>query len=337
MAHVQQTINLPDGKKDGFKHFKRKKSVRSYKDVIETPFGRFFGDGAREKHNLMAIGKSEEVPPTKTDSELLELLQAMISKKLEEHGFDADTIAKFDGQVMVNSVNAGNIKGSVNCIICREQKLSKKTISVYFDNRYWVPSNFVTHLNRCHLLHSTPKKTIKQIRKGNRQSKPKTQSQSNENASSSKVVNPNESEHDSGENPQKVGLNSIEIIEVDVNDETGWESFDESSIIQELTEEEIEGERVQEIEEGFEKEEIVLGEKDEIVYTQISEQESTMRSVALANGEKEIAIPLKDVDQELIGRIGTCDINADGNCLFGAAAHQLFHEKIGSVISIKNQ
>lgn len=155
VTHVKQTINCPEGKKDGFKHFKRKKCARINKDLVETPVGQFFGDIASAQHRLNTNESENQL--TKTDSELLYLLQQTITGKLNENGYDDDTIAKFNGKVGINSKNGRKVSGYVNCAICCEEKnLEKKHISLYFDETYWLLSNFVTHLKRCHSLHSTP-------------------------------------------------------------------------------------------------------------------------------------------------------------------------------------
>lgn len=111
---------------------------------------------------------------------------------------------------------------------------------------------------------------------------------------------------------------TIEHIEADVgedDDDNLWKSY--------CSLEEAEQKGMIEIEN------VTLNEQENIIFTMISEQEAKMRSVVLKNDESETSISV--IIEDVMAEIGTCDVPADGSCFHYAAAHQLFHEKIGSV------
>lgn len=311
VPHVRKKINYPEGNKVGFKHFKRGKNARNCKDLMDTPFGRFFGNVTPKlkiKRQLNIVGR-EQVHLAKNDCELIDLLHKKLRKDLEKLGYGDDIIEKFKDKAVVDTSKAGTISGSITCAFCcvENESTKKGAIAVYFDETYWVLSNFVTHLKRCPAvptivsLTSNSKIVVKQDRKRKKTLKqPAVTSTPNRELSQ-----------------QTIKIDSIEFLEVDVmdksDDEAEWESLDEEEEAMLLDKIEAEPEK----EESF-------------VYSQISIQESQMSAIVLANNEKLKAVPLTNADESSNNIVETCDMAPDGNCLFAAIAHQLHKDKVGS-------
>lgn len=310
VPYVRKKINYPEGNKVGFKHFKKGKNARSCKDLMDTPFGRFFGNVTQKQKikRQLNIEDTEQGFSAKNDCMLIDLLYKKLRKDLEKLGYGDDIIEKFDDKAVVDTSKAGTINGYITCVFCCvENDSSKKgTIAVYFDDTYWVLSNFVTHLKRCHAIPEVVSLTTnsKILVKQDRKRKKKVTSERPTVVTST----PNEKS-----SQQTIKINSIEFLDVDVvdknDDEAEWETLNE--------EEEAISPEVMKREESF-------------VFSQISIQESKMNGVVLANNEELKTVSITSANERTTNVVETCDMEADGNCLFAAIAHQLFLEKIGS-------
>lgn len=72
-----------------------------------------------------------------------------------------------------------------------------------------------------------------------------------------------------------------------------------------------------------------LDMKENLIFSQFCEQGRIMRSASLTNGEKEITMPVS-IDGKCSGEVVAAIIEADGNCLACALAHQIGHNKLDS-------
>lgn len=70
-------------------------------------------------------------------------------------------------------------------------------------------------------------------------------------------------------------------------------------------------------------------ELENLIYNQISNQETEMRACFFENSEEEMEIPIK-IPGEVPGIIGACFSNPNGDCLYYSLTHQLFHHKMDS-------
>lgn len=282
-------------------------------------------------------------------SDLLESLQKKFVKELERFGYDIDVISRFKCEVSID--DHGKICGAVCCVLCCDEEKTQPKFAIYWNKSYWVVTNYFKHLIRCHdppkPPSSIPKKGQKKSAKSrtkvtstpkqkNIKSKRLPEKSARETISTNPIVVKHENElvELSDENSlQTIKIDSIEpVIEESLPDDYNndfWETLDEEHLLENEYSENDDATKEIEHSADCSTHEIHLSEQEERIYTQISDQESKMRACILKNNESETFIDLFH-NNKFIGKIETCDVPADGNCMLSAMAHQLFQEKIGS-------
>lgn len=219
-------------------------------------------------------------------------------------------------EVELHAEDGKNIYGDVHCMICRnENRKNQKPKRVFFNKGIknkgvWVLSNFKKHLD----THGTngqlnddgcSAKTVKTPRKRKVPGKklnPKVETQTKHTDISELAC-------------------SIEIVEVPVAEEHGNVCTGDKSVIL-MNDDDLE--RISE----------EMCDNPDDLFTQMSSQVTKTHEAVLTNTEHQEKIQFrlnKSTLQLIVARI-----ESDGNCLFGALAHQLWLHKINSDAHIKS-
>lgn len=163
--HVQKTVDKK-GDNKGLRNYQPKCTEKSNKPIREN-----------EKNIKVKIGKEEteksvadDVDGYESDGDsngLAEMKLSLLSKIMDylliykvNEIVDLENVP--DNMVSV-SIQNKKIEGRVHCIICQNDKVKKKQKPkrVSFNDGYWIPSNFITHLKIVHKLKpSSTKKNI---------------------------------------------------------------------------------------------------------------------------------------------------------------------------------
>lgn len=218
-------------------------------------------------------------------------------------------------QVELHAEDGKNIYGDVHCMLCRiENRKNQKPKRVFFNKGaknkgVWVLSNFKKHLNS----HGT-------------------NDQLNDDGGSAKTVKTPRKRKVSGKKlNSKVETQtkhtdisqlacSFEIVEVPVAEENGNSCTADESVI--LVND-------QDLERMAEE----MCDNADDLFTQLSSQVTKSHEAVLTNTEPQEKIQVRLNKSTL--QLTAARIESDGNCLFGALAHQLWLHKINSDAHIK--
>lgn len=276
--------------------------------------GRFFGK--REQISTVKTTKPDVKRVIDDDQLLREDLFNKV-KKLLNSIKDIDEPMFTIDMVSVQITTRGEVKGVVACPQCHKKNNTKKHTIQYnlSPSTYWILSNFKKHLNN-------------HVKPNNRQIQLKNEL--------SKVALALEDD-------------AVKVEPGDVSSIVPANVYD----IKSITEEQLQQVAYKVIANGDEKPEVgfiedtdnVMGEiyenndnltatddretNEKLIYNQICDQNIKIGEAALSNNEAERSMAF-NFDDNSTGTIKVVMIKKDGDCLFGALAHQLFFHKLNS-------
>lgn len=240
----------------------------------------------------------------------LELLQKYV-ECLESINVEKENInlnALDESKVKVFTHNNNPIYGCVTCLLCEQQNKEKCMKRIYYhighEGSFWVLSNIVKHMKIVHGL---------SIHHSNKKRKSYHKTPKNSQTECDTYI---------GCNIQNIGdddadKQTMEIQSFDADSE--YENTDRSVICKTAAN-------------NFEKND---GENVSLTYSQISHQISEITASVMMNSETQEPMDfLSDIYHKR--QLTVAKIAKDGNCCFGALAHQLFHTPIGSEDHKKN-
>lgn len=320
MAEHVRTIVDPTGQPNagiGYFRFdendkKLRKTIHHGTKYINSLHGRFF-TLTNEPIFACSNKPSETSDPNVDLCQLKQQLFADVSRWLTSNT-TFENLSPFDeSMVLVEIGNDNKINGQIACTFCKAKNNINKRLKVAIknsENIYWILSNFVTHVNKCHadclkdkhternndcvdIVHASSHKTIENTK--SKTSDKKNVKGTKRNCSAAVRVKKEKVEH-------------IEI------DENSVENESTDSII-ELSIEPLA---------DFQREKFDVNEVENIIYKQISDQLVYISEASQSKSKRdEMAF---DIDGESVTLVCT-KIARDGHCLFRSLSHQLWKKE----------
>lgn len=229
---------------------------------------------------------------------------------------EADIMSLDLDMIKVFSVG-DSIYGSIVCVICKnENAKNQKPKRVYYhessESSYWVMSNFLKHLEKYHHLVSTQKYLSKKAKRKkvvhDNMLKPKNSFSGDHSIAkidSAPILEPLTKSVEST-------IETFEEIQVDVFEN---ENQDENEIVCDSSEP---------------QQEVI---QNELLYKQLSQQITKMIEAVLINSDVQESMKFNFKGE---GRsVAVAKIDGNGDCLYAAICHQLFHSQVGGKSHIK--
>lgn len=368
VLHVRQTADH-GGANQGAEHFiayakKSKKFFVGLSDLVQTPLGLFFGDGG-------SLSKSTLYSRTHIDSLKNDLFLKAEQVLHSFDGALNQMKGKLsENEIEVIKKDDDTIQGVVLCVLCDENRKTRK-VKVFSrkvgTSHYWVLSNFQSHLKRCHgkkntslkkldkneekkrnltvLFNELPstsanvlirdKAAFEATRSNNISPATKLASDNSANTSTTVALNVQpvfelKTEIDQLCNTRReasiIILNDSSISEIGASctssvavkdDDTLFDFHPNNNMCSGSASFEISNEQSLDDE---------WNSCENTVYIQMWTQNIKMINITLLNKE--------NCHELCLGKAKTikiCEIEKDGNCLFAALTHQIFHKKLNSV------
>lgn len=304
----------------------------SKKDTHLFAFGLFFGKRSKPaRPNISSMVSIEPAAPKPENHK--EAVCQKVNEAVKKCG-----LMQFFTEDSIRIVNTGNsIRANVKCHFCTEMKIDK-VIFVQGEQRngssalYWNKGNFMKHLLKKHA--------------SNEQSdeKQQQQQQAKDHSSRKSSVDPSDkgiSFNEFGINDQLVHLLSVpdannqisaatnnntddaNVQQVDLTEHvpvinTSLDSAKDEQMVYEYVDVIVENDVNEDEEKHFDE-----------VYRQISAQNLKLVESSLVNGE-EVDSMIFALSPGIMKSLRLMKIEADGNCLFGSLAHQIFGHKTNS-------
>lgn len=317
----------------------------SRKDTCRIFGATFFGKTSINPihcaHQL-SIGEKEKLAMHKPvdKSSLNSMIPDFISKakmKIEEQAPNL-TGQNYLTEDMIKIIDErGRITARMQCVFCLNDKKLKKEITIQYDPStttpnlfYWNFSNFKKHFKRIHPNASDLEEAISEKESIATENDQDLCDDDFEVEIAETDNNHEEMVCDDIGTDAKYGYEELEIV---VLDETDLNSSDE--VIAENLHENDDGERntsnssssCNEIE--TDNNSLDINSSEFAIYDQISQQNLVMTNAFYLHKEKKV-----EMSFQLNGKskqVNVIKIKADGNCLFGSLAHQLFQNKVNSI------
>lgn len=241
------------------------------------------------------------------DAEMLSELKTSLFQKVIEclELFNVNEIMELENisdNIVSVSMHNGQIFGDVYCILCSNEKKKSRPKRVSYSSKYWIPSNFVTHLKKVHKLSQNKFKSnsknadIQQVDTFNDDDVIKT-----ENIDLEHIKTEDITFHDKNENIE------VEIVEYDeLNGADGNNENEEIIIVDGLN-------RNREL------------DFVQVMYNQMSNQIINMSKKIFFN-EVQTSMDIKLGSE--VKSIQVVSAPDDGNCLFTSLVHQLTDHKM---------
>lgn len=148
VTHIKNVV-ASKGLKKGMKQFNpTKNSVR----VLVTP---------KNNEQLEYMGKYDAEQAADIFSELRTSLFQKVIECLEL--FNVNEMVNLENiseNIVSVSTHNNQIVGDIYCILCADGKKKSRPKRVSYNSKYWIPSNFTTHLKNVHKLVSSKSKSI---------------------------------------------------------------------------------------------------------------------------------------------------------------------------------
>lgn len=323
VKHVKKLVDN-GGENMGLNHFKERK--RKMKPINVT--------SKQNRNEIENVSdpidrtgkKSLAISETEMESQHSELKSKLFSLCLENmQAFKVheQLIKQFNEHMIQLRWNDGVISGSIECILCKNDKENhskkkKDSYSVrYFQSpgsSYWILSNYKKHLEKMHNLFSSS--DLRSKKKHHNRLPKKT---SNKTSDSKKSM-------------------SIEIVELpvfnsddDVKEDTNLRVHSPAGSIHSNAMKS----KNDNLTEMVTNTDIIVYSpagsvslEDDWLYTQLSNQIADMIGTTLESGDITEIMNFKIAND--IKTITVSPILPDGNCLLGAICHQIYHDPIGS-------
>lgn len=283
---------------------KRKKSTRS------------FGFNRMSKENLATniqlkdqVGHDTAETNPRHATLKTELFQKTMAC-LKSYGVDEPVAASFDDKMIEVHFEKNRIYGSINCVICNDKNAElQKAKRVYYHesskSSYWVMANFSKHLETTHHLSSTKKHLSNKAKRKN-----SVHAEQNANVLKPKNGFPG------AKNVIDNEANSVAELMVKPVIKKTEEVFDEH----------------EDDEPDYEIVSVYMEPKVNVetdsLYKQMSQQMTKMVEAVLINCDVQDTLKFELEGQER--SVTVAQIDGNGDCLYAAICHQLFHSQIGS-------
>lgn len=297
VEHVREIVDK-NGRNTGLNRFKFACKRKKPKRKKNQP---------RNVHEKIIEGNVQHVDSKQIDM-LKERLYERVCKCLEIYSahrcIEIELYALIDRSIVDVQMDktSQQIYGTIVCIICREKNERKnKPKRVYYDgeSESWIISNFQTHLKRGHKL--KPLKTESQL-------------------DDVKFDFENHIKPISMSDEKNGGL-------ISMSDEQNGGKIDEKS-------DKSQSDSCYIVEESYEivsvetNDDNAKTDQEDWLYTQLSHQITGMIEAVLSNGDMEERVSIQITENTIY--LTVARIPGNGNCLFGAVAHQLYRHSIHS-------
>lgn len=283
---------------------KQKKDIHTGTVFYEN-FGRFFSN----ENKLFSVNPDAKIAEAQSDSPESKLYDT-VYKALESLNIDEDILHQFTKD-MVSVKSDDNSKGYVQCILCDKQ--NQKGYSITTDSRgYWVTSNYLKHIKG----HQQSEIKVKR----NKHPKIKTV----DNATKSLNATTSMEERYMTEIPEE------ELEGFDIENKDELQLVDEDDDPEFLDEQNVSSTVSLAIAPAFCSNQYSLDDLHTMIYSQISNQFQSIELCSCSNGiyTKQSEVKFECKNETKVAKI--LEIPGDGNCMYGAIAHQMFKTDINS-------
>lgn len=321
IASFLKSIVAGSNLKYGIKNFTNKSKIVNYKGTVVYPhFGRFFSN---ENKSCIEIIK----PKVHLQSTLFD----NIFKLFESVNVKKETLEKFHKDMVSIHMDEDIIIGYVKCLLCDEENVKRKQNQFSIgcksegDKCYWISSNFKKHITKIHRLQSTAAvESDSETNRGKRKNKIHT-------IEVNSILKPVDENHTIGidetknenletEIDQKENMNEYQYI--------GQSTYTTDNFEDKKLEAEGIGSTVGLVIQSVDTSNEVYSSLHSIIYNQVSSQLLRMLENADKNGEEQIEMSF--ICANKVRTLKTVSIAGDGNCIFGAFAHQLYDTNLKS-------
>lgn len=328
--HVKKILDRNDQPNSGIKYFafdetdkKLRKTIHKGTTYYSQFCGRFFTFG----NEMMFKGATNPEEETVIANDLEKLKSQLfqdVSKWLKSHAFKNKL--EFEQEMVSLEKCHGKIIGFVSCVFCKSCNNSKRTkISLKSSddrNSYWVLSNFVTHVKRCHSA------CLKVNKVQNSDETDETAGDVRHECSKRRISSSKGNiVHDKKQKKLQAKKQDRGILknhrELAAKSKLGI--VDESIYLSETIIYETE-----QIIPDFESNhpEVSIDEIEKMIYEQISQQMLKMMECTIKIGQTKHEMSFDVNESAYI--VSLSEIFRDGHCLFRSLAHQIWKEVLGT-------
>lgn len=286
-------------------------------DTVQLSFGLFFGKQGPHRSTISTQSTDNTAPATENSS-VSSLVNSLIPKLVGEFNLIVPgTLENLPAEKVKIVNNGSRIFATVECIFCPNNKI-RKPLCIQYDTvnngvaAYWNVSNFRKHLRKHIPVHQIGSEGMKK---------------------EEQVAETTHMDESSG--PENLFYETIEVENLDESLETYQDLVAPTSTHSSEINNEIEKDTVS-TNVDVEIVEITpesvrfaqMASIEKMICDQISSQNSTLTQAIMANSEEKHVMKFRLGDE--VKSVKIIKIKPDGNCLFGALAHQLFLHKINS-------